>query len=341
MKFNILVLLAVVLLYQLANADKSIANDLSDKYSISLNDNANLDLTLLKATLEDAIRAFESNVATLNAKLNVSVGPKGCLRAGYDVTSKEIVFCNTKNVKNFGLDSKDVILHESFHAMLCNVRPDVCSSSAFAEVEKVAVHEALADFFSYHISPDECFGENFYKDRQCVRNYRTSMCYSLIDGAHAKGSTIVTYLLNENKMLSGLKQVLLYSEFNLTGVLQRFSLSDNSCFSANQAPALTYKVKNRETSKLNKYWLIDGETLELEFIANLVLTEKFSNFSINWLTVDGKQSVLFNISAGSDPLSFKFLPNQPKGIEKLMLQIWNDSELIGSIPFYMGIKEKL
>ena len=183
-----------------ANAE-SLQNDdpaaaIAEKYSITVSGTSPVDISQLKPIIENAINEFESKVLPLQSAIKISIGGPNCLRVGYNFNTGVVNFCESRNVIQFGLNSKDVIRHEIFHAMVCNVRPEICSSSVLSSNFIVASHEALADFFAYSLDPKECFGDNFYVNQQCVRSYITQLCYSLVDGPHEKGNALETQLIS-------------------------------------------------------------------------------------------------------------------------------------------------
>ena len=259
------------------------------KYELSVTGPAPAELDSAKNLFDETIAAFESKVAPLKHPIKIAVGAPGCLRVGYSFTNEEVEFCAAKNVLHFGLGSRDVIRHELFHAMVCQLRPELCTVAALSSTLITGSHEGLADFFAHELHPSDCFGEGFYDGQQCVRHYSTELCYSLVSGSHEKGNALVSALVGQNVALEKLRETILSSDFF--------------------APT------------------------------NDAMKTLYPGASIEWRDSEtGAGSSLFQITAASSPNSFQITPVAEKGVEKLIAQIGNSGAIIGSIPFYIGIK---
>jgi hypothetical protein len=307
------------------------------KYTIDVTGTSPVDLATITPIIEQVIAEFESKVAPLKSAIKVSIGSPNCLRVGYSFTNGDVEFCDSKNVINEGLSSHDVIRHETFHAMVCNVRPEICTSDVLKNNIVVASHEALADYFAYQFEPDSCFGENFYSNQTCVRQYSTSLCYSLVDGPHEKGNALESLLISSHVTLSQAASAILNSDFTASGLLQAVNLPVSSCFAASGAPQLTATVSGYPTSQLNKYWIHSTQPLLIQFQPNATMQSAYPNAVVQWNKEDGTPSTSFNVVCQS-PLSFSVTPKAASGIEKLIAQILNGKDVVGDIPFYFGIK---
>lgn len=308
------------------------------KYNLSVTGGSPVELSLVRPVIDEAINDFETKVSTLQGEIQIAIGSSGCLRVGYNFVSHVVHFCNGKNVIQFGIASRDIIRHELFHAMVCNVRPEMCTSLALSSDDIVASHEALADFFAYQLEPKECFGENFYSNQKCVRQYLTHICYSLVAGPHEKGNALVSELISANLTLDRIQDAILQSTFLPTDILKAAGLRSGSCFDSVHAPQLNYAVSNYTKSALNKYWINPESPLLLDFQQNLSMTDLFSNVQIKWTTENGTDSKLFRVSKGKSINSFSITPLSSSGIEKLIALIFNEGELIGEVTFYFGIR---
>jgi len=310
------------------------------KYNLSITGVSPVDLSLLKPVIDEAIKDFETKISTLQGELQIAIGSSECLRVGYNFVSHVVHFCNSKNVIQFGIASRDIVRHELFHAMVCNVRPEICTSLALNSEDIVASHEALADFFAYQLEPKECFGENFYSNQKCVRQYKTHFCYSLVDGPHKKGNALVNDLVMANLTLDRMQAAILQSTFLPSDILKTTGLKSSSCFDSVNAPQLNYEVSNYKKSALNKYWITPESPLLIDFKQSSSMTDLYSNVQIKWTTENGTDSKLFKASEGQSATSFSIVPLSTPGIEKLIAQIFNEEELIGEVNFYFGIKSK-
>lgn len=310
------------------------------KYNLSVTGVSPIELSLLRPVIDEAIKDFETKVSALQGELQIAIGSSECLRVGYNFISRVVHFCNSKNVIQFGIASRDIVRHELFHAMVCNVRPEICTPLALNSEDIVASHEALADFFAYQLEPKECFGENFYSNQKCVRQYKNHFCYSLVAGPHGKGNALVNELVLANLTLDRIQAAILQSTFLPADILKAAGLRSSSCFDPVNAPQLNYEVSNYKKSVLNKYWINPELPLLIDFKQNSSMTDLFSNVQIKWTTENGTDSKLFKVSKEQSVTSFSILPLSTPGIEKLIAQIFNEGELIGEVTFYFGIKLK-
>lgn len=193
----------------------------------------------LDALLKLSQERFALEVGTVNTSIKIEISPNNCLRTGYNRKTKTVIFCPNTKIINAGLDSKDVIHHEFFHALLCAYQADLCLDNGRDDV-----HEALADAFAYKLNPDARFGENYYKDFPYIRKYHTSWRVGLVQSEHERGIALASQMIASKKELR---------EF-----LPLFSqpIKDEVVITA----------FGRETSKLNRYRLKVGEELKLSFI---------------------------------------------------------------------------
>ena len=186
-----------------------------------------------------AEQLFTEEVGEVNGDIHVLVNPGQCLRTGYDRIRKAVIFCPGRNVRAMGMKSSDVIHHEFFHALLCQYRPELCERD-----KSEALHEALADTFSYKLMPDEKFGEDFYLDRPYVRSYLTHWRPGLVQGAHEKGSALAALFIAERKKLGEL--------------LSLFDVPEAQ-------EEVTDTVSGVSHSRLNRYRLPVGSPMKIAF----------------------------------------------------------------------------
>lgn len=186
---------------------------------------------LLQKSFDAAYTLFSREIGSLSQDLVISLGDADCLRTGYNFVLNKVHFCTNTNVKNHGLDSVDVIHHEFFHAFLCQYKSELCGPDMRADV-----HEGLADYFSYLLSPDEYFGEDFYLNRPFVREYKTDWRPGLVQGEHPRGNALASGLIKHRVSLKdslGLFNVPINEEVSdvVTGVpkshLNRYRLGPN------------------------------------------------------------------------------------------------------------------
>jgi len=200
---------------------------------------ANGKLDFISKNFQTANQLFESTFGANEKNIKVILTDKDCFRTGYDYVKNQVVFCHKEEVIEMGTGSADVINHELFHAFLCNQKPELCK-----EALNVPVHEALADYFAYKLSPDECFGENFYKRRKCIRTYQTPNRIGYVEDAHTIGNVIVSDFISKDEPLNEILQM--FSNYRPTDKVQE-------------------NLAGRAKSKLNRYRLKTDEAFEIEF----------------------------------------------------------------------------
>lgn len=185
-----------------------------------------------------AYQLFAREIAPLNEDITVSIGEANCLRTGYNFVHNKVFFCPNKNVLNYGLNSVDVVNHELFHAFLCNHKPVLCGENMRADV-----HEGLADYFSYLLTPDESFGEHFYHQRPYVRRYHRTWRSGLVESDHARGNVYASELIQSRKTLKA--ALLLFDREIQSEVI--------------------VEVSGAEVSQLNRYRLALNQSMIIEF----------------------------------------------------------------------------
>lgn len=198
-----------------------------------------IDEARIKKQFTTALQFYEKEIRPSSAPVVLTVKVDGCLRTGYDMVKKQIIFCKNNKLISYGLNSIDVFNHELFHALLCYEKAELCSGEL-----RLHIHEALADYFAYLLNPDPFFGENFYIDLPFVRNYQTTWREGLVEADHLKGSILVSRLI---KTKSSLKRALtLFEKEDAPGEVQE-------------------KVTGATYSKLNRYRLRKNEEIQFFF----------------------------------------------------------------------------
>lgn len=197
-----------------------------------------VDRAHLQKRFEAAYALFSRKIGPLSQDLVISVGDTDCLRTGYNFVLNKVHFCSNTNVKNHGLDSVDVIHHEFFHAFLCQYKSELCGPDMRADV-----HEGLADYFSFLLSPDEFFGEEFYLNRPFVRKYKTNWRPGLVQGDHPRGNALASQLIKH-----------------------RLSFKDSlALFNVPINEEVSDEVTGVPKSHLNRYRLGPDEVMHIEF----------------------------------------------------------------------------
>jgi hypothetical protein len=246
-----------------------------------------------------------------------------------------------------------VIRHELFHAMLCSKRPETCTDEALKNVDTVALHEGLADFFTYSLAPDMAFGEGFYRDQPWIRTYRTSLCYSLVSGAHEKGNAIVSRLVEEGKVFFEIPSILAERAFTPASL---FDDPSEGCFASSGAPVIDVAALNHPASRLNRYYIEQEGALELQVVPNAEARRLYPEMETRWTLAsndsgdwEGSKSnaAAFRVSAVLSPdmafpLHFSIFPPEDASIdpvEKWVAGFYSRGERIGQKAFYFTRKK--
>lgn len=294
-----------------------------------------IDEPMLRLRLSEAVQRFESTFAEKGDAVEIAVGGESCLRTGYQFESKKVVFCNNTNTVAYGTSSNDVIHHEMFHALLCRSRPQWCDGGFLKSGEHVALHEAFADVFAHALAPDENFGENFYVGQAFVRKYRTSACFSLQSGEHAKGNALASALLGTQVSLERLAQFLQKGRFSLEAARDFFGLTD-SCFGPN-APEAEFVPDNYPPSRLQRYRLKRDTPLRLQLKVNAEFLRRFPRTEVRW----SQPSKIFrrqNERLTEGQYSVEFASDSDTGWEKLTVELWADG-LLATRTLYLAVSE--
>ena len=256
----------------------------------------------LQKRFQAAYALFSREIGPLSQDLVISVGNADCLRTGYNFVLNKVHFCSNTNVKNHGLESVDVIHHEFFHAFLCQYKSELCGPDMRADV-----HEGLADYFSYLLSPDEFFGESFYLNRPFVRRYKTNWRPGLVQGEHPRGNALASRLIK-----------------------QRVSLKDSlDLFNVPINEEVTDEVTGVPKSRLNRYRLGPDEVMHIEFHfspeaqVSRVVWQKVPGISIKRIS-----EKVFTIQVTTKPASPKIMAR--------FLSL--DGQELGQSVYYFGSK---
>ena len=269
-------------------------------------------MEFIQETFQKANQLFEKNFGNSDEIIEMKLTGQNCFRTGYNYQENMIIFCSRGDVVNAGLDSIDVVNHELFHAFFCSKFNSYCQlldTNLNDSSKKIPVHEGAADYFAYLLNPDQCFGEKFYKDKKCVREYITTYVLGYVEEEHAVGNVLVSQMI-KNKV--ALKDVIDFFE------------------SYRDIDAVEENLRGREKSKTNRYRLSVGEKLEIKFsFADQNLVQK-----IKWEYEDG--NVLVDEFAHH---SFSIELKKFNMVTHLNAVFLNeDNEVIGYRRYYLGRK---
>jgi hypothetical protein len=265
-------------------------------------------------------------------KLEVGEGASG-LRTGFNFETDTICFPENSSVRNGGLDSVDVITHEVFHALTFQSYPELFSGSRATAKESVRLHEALADYFTYQLYPDEHFGENYHTEKPHLRRYRNRRRVSLSPGAHSQGNAITSYLLKHEVEPSQIREFLSRGDFTLKG-LQKSSPELQGELKRDASFSFKDTVSNYPPSSLRRYRIEPQRPLEVSFKANDPLKKAHPNLSVEWVNPQGYPSRGYLIEGDGD--RFTVEPRGDADPEKVIAVFRDGEDVVGARPFYFG-----
>ena len=292
----------------------------------------------IRSTIDGAVDFFAKNFGEVNRPLVLVVhDTKRALRTGYSVTEDSINFPPDDTGARPGLKSKDILVHEAFHALVAQAYPHHTEGKFSRNREYVRLHEGLADYFTHLLYPDNEFAEGLGEDGKSLRKFRNSRRISLSPGGHSQGNAITSYLL-ENKIEPSQVRSFLEGEHFTLQALGQTSPELEQALKHDASLSLKDKVSNYPASSLRKYRLEQGKALEVKFEPNKNLKEAHPNLQIEWLTSSGMPSQTFTFEEVK-PFLYSISPRTEEGAEKVLAVFRDGEEIIGSRPYYLGTQD--
>lgn len=290
---------------------------------------ASVDAPFIRREVEAAIALYRREVAAPSAPIAVVVDAPDCLRTGYDMPSRKVVFCKSEATPRSGTASADVIHHEMFHALLCQTKPGWCDDTTSSDTARVAMHEGLADYFSYALAPDDAFGEGFYRDKPIVRRYRVPLCYSLVGGGHEKGNAIVSELIDRGQGLTEIARLVAGPDLTLEALFG--AAPADSCLGP-AAPAVVSTVTGYPASTLERYRIRPDAPLTVRFDRDAAFQERYPNLTVRWEPSPPR----FTITS-LDTTSFTVAATGTSGFDKVTALYVVDDAVVGGKNFYFQV----
>lgn len=292
----------------------------------------------IRSTIDGAVDFFAKNFGEVKRPLVLVVhDTKRALRTGYSVTEDSINFPPDDAGERPALKSKDILVHEAFHALVGQAYPDHTEGKFSRNREYVRLHEGLADYFTHLLYPDNEFAEGLGENGKSLRKFRNSRRISLSPGGHSQGNAITSYLLENKITPAQVRNFLEGDQFTLKALGQA-SPELQQALQHDASLSLKDKVSNYPVSSLRKYRLEQGKALEVKFEPNNNLKEAHPDLKIEWLTSSGIPSETFTFEE-TEPFSFSVSPRTEQGAEKVLAVFRDGEEIIGSRPYYLGTQD--
>lgn len=292
-------------------------------------------LQRLEDTAKKAVEYFRKNFGPVHGPVNFEVGGSG-LRTGYHPGEDTIYLPELGNVQNAGLESPDVINHEIFHALVLSAYPNLPRPGGTGE-SGIAMHEALADYFAYQLSPDQHFGENYRTDKSHLRDYHSDLKLNLSPGSHAQGNAIVSMMLEHGVTNEEVRDFLLAGDFRLEALAKasphfQEALKEDTQFTIDSEISAPYRP-----SPSNKYWLESDVPLEIAFAPNDKMRDSHPNLRVVWTDKRGYPSRQYSISE-TEKNTFSVAPVEKAKVEKMLATFYDGENVIGFRQFYFGLR---
>jgi len=328
-------------------------NSIITPIEININNKAQISddkIEKLKSTVTKAVSFFREATGETTNPINIHIGTgTDKLNTGYALNINSIVFVEDNDIINMGLDSVDVINHEVFHALLCGKKPDLCQTLSTIQAKERALHEAFADFFAYQLNQDSCMGENYYRNKSCVRSYSTDLIFSLIDGPNVKdiiGNIIVSNLVKSENNGIHLKEVWQFIlAFGMSlDQLSHLSPSLSQELETTQSYAFTDDAQtNTGCDKLRRCRFANGVTYQMIFQANDTLLKDHPDLQIIWVSGNdnSKPPQGFSITPHeNNQFTFNITIQDGAKIEKAVAGFVSGGKVIGYRTFHFSRKLK-
>lgn len=289
-----------------------------------------------KNHLLDSLRLLEDNFMPVREPIKVKVScVKSSLAIAYNPAEDCIAIPGGSNIIDHGFKSLDRLDHELFHAFIGHQYPDLVSSAARENPEMDIIHEGTADFFASLKDNNRIFGDNYFNQPALLRNYETRMVYSLVTGAHAKGNTLTSYLIEKNLTLKDIADFFRQGTLSVGALVRR---EDHQNFGlANDSPKIEYSLEGLPPSKMKLYRLTKDTLLVFSF--NQACHKRFGKIRFEFTDKNGSKISTFGFELISQDESRAVFNIQTQGVaasEKIVIRYHDSSsELIGFDVIYL------
>lgn len=292
------------------------------------------DRAALEQTLARGIAAWRASVGAIEHPPVIHVGG-GAMRAGYSADRDEIGFPKTGEVIALGIRSRDVVLHELFHALAAQFPQ--ARAAASGDDDQKALHEALADLFAHTLEPDDAFGEDYYVGRPFVRRYHTDFCYALAQGPHAKGNALVSRLIDAHATLADVGRFLRERPFTRQALLELLHV-DDPCFAESGAPGVGIEPRGYPASMLQRFVLEPGRPLELVFRPDAAFTRALGRLDVGWDAGEVAGLSATRLADEGEAAVWRLQADGHLPLRKAVARLLAHGKVTGFVPFYFRIR---
>ncbi len=288
----------------------------------------------LSANFMEAEKAFAAHYASVE-RVQYSENSVSCYRTGYHFDLQKILFCGSEYVRQGGIYSRDVVFHEAFHAMVCQLRPDWCQKAILQNPEAVAIHEALADFFARSFDSTIFFGENYYKSHPWIRPYDNSLCLGMASNAYHRAGAINAYWREQGFTLNSIREYIFAGELSFKSLVH-FKLLTGECALSQASLVPT----DGEVSSLSRYRLpIEGKSFSISLPQTLqhYLKAQYGVLSYSLIEESGEETVDYDLVNGVD--KFTIIPRATWKRAKYFISVQDRTKrIVGLFPIYLSVQ---
>lgn len=288
----------------------------------------------LSANFLEAEKAFAAHYASVE-RVQYSENSTSCLRTGYHFDSQKILFCGSEYIRQGGIYSRDVVFHEAFHAMVCQLRPDWCQKTVLDNPEAVAIHEALADFFARSFDSTIYFGENYYWRHPWIRPYENTLCLAMAINPYHRAGSINAYWREQGFTLNSLREYIFAGELTFKSLVH-FKLLSGEC-ALGQASVIPV---NATPSTLSRYRIpIEGMSFAISLPESLrqYLQAKYGVLTYSLVEKSGEETVDYDLINNGD--QFSIVPRATWKHARYFIQLRDKfNRQIGLFPIYLSVK---
>jgi hypothetical protein len=264
-------------------------------------------------------------------------GGSSSLTISYNPTEDAVVFPGGGNIRNYGLEDRDRLHHEMFHAVVARKRPDRVTPEALKAPGTLALHEGAADFFAWLLDDNEIFGEKYFLGPTVLRKYRSTLLYPLARGGHARGNALTGYLIRSHIPLRDVANFFLGDRFEISYLVRS---EDHAAFGLDPRfrPETMVSFLDLPLSRKGRYRVREGDLLSVAI--NPALAELAPDLEVQFRSAKGEVLKVFEfqtLERNPDLIRFQVHPRSPRGAEKVILRYLQGGKILGFDVLYLSV----
>lgn len=264
-------------------------------------------------------------------------GGSSSMAIAYNPGEDAIVMPGGKQIRNHGLEDRDRLHHEMFHAIVGRTLPHRVTPQALAEPEAVALHEGAADFFASLLDENGVFGENYFLGPTVLRDYRSKLLFPLARGGHARGNALTAYLIEKGFSLAQVAHFFQGPRFEIGELVRvedhrEFGLDPTWC------PEVQVRFPALPPSRKGRYRVASGDLLRIR--PNQASSQRIRDLGVAFRSDTGQAVRAFDfqpVPAPEGELAFQVLPRGDSGAEKVIVRFLDGEAVVGFEVLYLSV----